>query len=249
MNAKGIVGFFDIMGYQNIIRNNSVEETAKIVEDIIYKLPAFVEARVKKLFEAHEALLREVESILSNVKVLIVSDSILVISTVDDEIDETELYSHFCVMFVYFAFLVREFFEKGFPLRGAIDYGSIYLHETTFAGDTIVETYNLSSSLEFSGCVLTDRIMRFCYDESIRDNEVIDGFVGKILCSTKNGDVKLSHLDWVTTFTGNVLECDDLRRLIYDKFYMHKKDIETSVVNKINNTESIMRYFYARLST
>jgi hypothetical protein len=44
----GIVGFFDILGYRNLMLNNKIESTAKIFLEIIDKLPSFVRYRVMK---------------------------------------------------------------------------------------------------------------------------------------------------------------------------------------------------------
>ena len=38
-SEDGIVGFFDVMGYQDIIDNNNIEIVAKIISETIDKLP------------------------------------------------------------------------------------------------------------------------------------------------------------------------------------------------------------------
>ena len=49
MSEYGLVGFFDILGYQNIIDNNKIEDTSTIIADIIHTLPSSVKDNLIKL--------------------------------------------------------------------------------------------------------------------------------------------------------------------------------------------------------
>ena len=168
----GLVGFFDILGYQQMLLANDVEHTARVVVDVLAEVPNLV---VSGMFEDQGLELvgvsnddvsvddleawSELEPYYENVVReetgwLLFSDSILVSLPVD--LDEgIPLWGTKVVAFVEVcSFLLRRMFDVGLPLRGGISFGEFFIHDTFFSGRPIIDAYRHSESLQLSGCML-----------------------------------------------------------------------------------------------
>ncbi|MHA2032708.1 MAG: hypothetical protein ACW99Q_25340, partial [Candidatus Kariarchaeaceae archaeon] len=160
----GLIGFFDILGYQQMLLNNEVERTSHLIVDVIANIPPEV---VKNLLGDHSLIEEEglktrqyldkfwTDIITEEIGWLLFSDSILVSLPLDLSEDRFFYGVRFFAFLHVCAFLTRQMFDKGLPLRGALSYGDFFIQDTYFAGQPIIESYQASESLELSGCVLT----------------------------------------------------------------------------------------------
>lgn len=241
MKKKGVVCFFDILGYQNIIKQDNYELASNVIENILYKVPTKALESTKQLFNNKNiALLDAAISSIQKSKPIIVSDSILyVLPLTGKKTDQFKLL----VFIIYMAHFIRMNFESGLPLRGAIDFGEVYIHKNSFAGSSIVDTYTLSSKMEYSGCILTDRFMEMFNHVLFPELEsAASGFHVKILSPFKDGNKLMYNLNWVNPFPkfGNFDK--EVRQYIFDSFFEHNKDVSDKEIEKINNTEKLIRY-------
>jgi len=145
---NGLVAFFDILGYRELIKQNQIVSVAVIIDEIFL-------ATSRKSKEA-----RGFVTSLINEKAcehFVFSDSILVFLPLEGTPDGNtrtaqSLFASHC------AGLVTEFFWKGLPVRGALAYGDCYFKSedrvVCFAGNAIVEAYDLANSLDFAACVV-----------------------------------------------------------------------------------------------
>lgn len=237
---SGIVCFFDILGYKSIMENNSLESIHTIIEEIFYKTPDDVVNQLTK--GGNDALNEEIrETITNHIKHIIVSDSIVVfIDTENLTTNEIRLIDG--VFVFYISFLFRLFFNRGLPMRAGIAFGEYLIYESTFAGKTIVESYSLSDSLEFSGLAMKeetfDKIKVFFEKKSISTKLLTTQFI-KFTSPTKNGDQSLYQLNWM----GRSFKCHDTEQRAFNCFHAHGKTSNQSVMNKIKNTVNTIRYF------
>ena len=168
----GLVGFFDILGYQQMLLANDVASTARVVVDVLAEVPNLV---VSGMFEDHGLELvgisnddvsgddieawSELEPYYESVVReetgwLLFSDSILVSLPIELD-DGIPLWGTKVVAFVEVcSFLLRRMFDVGLPLRGGISFGEFFIHDTFFSGRPIIDAYQHSESLQLSGCIL-----------------------------------------------------------------------------------------------
>src|SRR5947207_2328554 len=94
---KRFVGFFDIMGFKDLVQRHSHD----YVYDKLYKIRDFV-----NFYEKHDETIKKIESNhkKSTVRHILFSDSILIISNGDTEIDAEHLINH-CNHFIWNCFL------------------------------------------------------------------------------------------------------------------------------------------------
>jgi len=266
----GLVGFFDILGYQQMLLANDVASTARVVVDVLVEVPNLV---VSGMFEdqglelvgvsnddvstddleAWSELEPYYESVVrEETGWLLFSDSILVSLPVDLD-DGIPLWGTKVVAFVEVcSFLLRRMFDVGLPLRGGISFGEFFIHETFFSGSPIIDAYQHSESLQLSGCVLAPSAAHLYrqmkqyaidrdFDGSIRG--MLDQLCVDYLIPKKRDRVETgSMVNWVN-LPMRFFEGlpSDLRQYVYSSFVAHNKDAVPAVQPKIENTEAFVR--------
>src|SRR5579859_6290603 len=142
-SSYGLVAFFDILGYRQIIANNEIKEAASIIKRALRKVTESQKAAdiVEKGFKYSPPT-----------NYLAFSDSILVYTNYSKEIisqkSQAGLFAAGC------AGLCVSLFEEGLPARGAIARGEFFVEQTSFAGKAIVEAYEFANAIEMAGCVI-----------------------------------------------------------------------------------------------
>ncbi|GHV03414.1 hypothetical protein FACS189485_06550 [Spirochaetia bacterium] len=244
---NGIIGIFDLLGYKNFVSNNSINDCARDIKSIIIELPNMVKKRILEFYDDNHSdpnsLKSQIDSFLEkNLHYIIVSDTILL------AFDFQELMSEDADFFTYIAlYYITCFqetsFDKGFPMRGCVDIGEFYFYDNTFAGNTIVNSFNESDMLNFSGTIITANAIKILKEKHTKSIDAfIEFFVEKYKVPLKDDVEEYKYIigcpidirDW---------EKDDLRQIIFESFHAHKKEIDLSVIEKINNTENIVRLF------
>lgn len=123
---EGFIGFFDILGYQNIIENKEIEEVAIIIFEIMNKLKESVKSALKGLIPEGESR-QDFTVEMEKINWLIISDSILLSYEMDSKTSPSiKMYKRITFL-LHVAMLLRFTFNKGLPLRGAIDIGRFFI--------------------------------------------------------------------------------------------------------------------------
>lgn len=245
MAKKGLVAFLDILGYQDIINNNLIEEAAKIVSDILLNIPTDTKKKIIEVFKDVDPDTKGLMTkMLDKIDHRVISDSILLVFEMPEV--EKELKESFWLVFiVYVGELLRHSFDKGLPLRGAIDYGDFFLEANSFAGRPIINCYRLGSDMEISGCVLTSNCA-MALKELIPDfasSDVLQNALLLYLVPLKEGkEERLWTVAWLDEKPKK-----DFRHQVIKAFQGHNKDITRDVYSKIDNTEVMLRCFFERL--
>lgn len=241
----GLVGVFDILGYQNIIQNNQINYVAELITKVIQQLPKDILDYMKGVTMATK------ENKLEPVDIIdykIISDTIIIYMPDHKFPDLNDRLYSFAIFFAYAAFLLNRSFRKGIPLRGSLSYGEYFVSQNTFAGRPLVDCYRLGNSLEISGCVLTKELTEVMRVVNNFDKEYSSRFVEifytPYLVPLKNNIAEKIHIiNWITSL-GELEETiqNDVRQYVYESFKYHNKDIMPVVMNKIENTEMTIRY-------
>lgn len=245
---EGLVGIFDILGYQNIIDNNQINDVAELISNTLLNLPQKTADRLHEFFEGH-IIGDYYSSAIKDAQWRIFSDTILLSYpfTHKDQMRSTTL--DYLLFLDHVSHLLRYAFDAGLPLRGAIDYGDFYIKENCFAGKAIINSYRLSQELEISGCAMTESLQRryFAHIESDKDWEKVKFlFCRPYLVPIKeNTTRRLCLIDWLSPFAHLEIH-RDLRQYVAEKFYAHNKDITREALAKMENTEMTLRYFLSK---
>ena len=123
----GLVGYFDILGYQNLLEKNEPEDIAKSVLPLFKKIDTKV---IKDLAlglsgTLSELKLEEIEQTLKNsMKWLIFSDTVLLTMPVED-LDSDGNWLIFLLACLH---LLRKMFQAGLPLSGKMRDTSHFSH-------------------------------------------------------------------------------------------------------------------------
>ena len=259
-SQSGLIAFFDILGYQQMLINNEVEKTAHLIVDVIANIPSEVIKNllgdqglaVEEGLETLQYMNEFWQKVLKEeIKWLLFSDSIL-ISLPLDLSQEKFFYAVRFVGFLYTcAFLQRQMFDRGLPLRGAVSFGDFFIQDTYFAGSPIIESYQASENLELSGCVLTKRTakeynelkgfaLKFNFESM---NLLFDQLCIPYLIPKKGGKLeKQLMLNWVNLPMDFFKDIPpDIREYVFSSFVEYNKDTPPIVYPKINNTETFIR--------
>jgi hypothetical protein len=207
----GFIGFFDLLGYKEFVRNNQVKEVVQKVGDILLECQ-----RSQEQNEKLECLFDE--DICEHV---IFSDTILIYSNTTSQASAT-LFTCFC------ASLVNGLFWEGFPVRGALAAGEFYVGpkpgSISLAGVPIVEAHEVEECVDFAGCVLAPSAEPFLnqkcfpYDVPMKKRFQKQRLFALNALSYSDDDREIS------------------RQVVLDKFGAHNKRVGVEVVPKITNT-------------
>jgi hypothetical protein len=235
----GIVGVLDILGYQSIINNNLIEDTAKLISETILNLPnRAIDNIVASLSEKNRS---EAIKEFNSIKSLVVSDTIIL--TMSQGKDGLSFFKWF-IFLSYVARLLRDSFDAGFPLRGAIDCGAFFIKGLCFAGRSIINSYNLANRLQFAGCVLTSNAQTSFLEVSKDRKAVADLLVYDYLVPLKtNQEEKSLVVHWFSPFKDWGTIPIDVRQFVYNAFHAHNKDVSRNVLSILENTELVIRFF------
>jgi len=261
----GLVAFFDILGYKQIMLNNDIHKTAQLVSDTLINIPGNIIKNIKpaenmpenEKFETNQSIIDSWQKTLSKINWLIFSDSILISLPFEPQAPLLLMLQHYAAFATVCATLLNETFSAGLPLRGAISVGEFFIEEKCFAGKPIISAYRTAQELEFSGCILAEDANNFI--SQLRKEVIIKGYENMLtmldqttilyLVPKKDAPSKRNRtINWVA------LELEDfpkiegnIRDFVTTAFLMHNKIALPMVQAKIINTEMFVRHVLTNL--
>jgi len=260
----GFVAFFDILGYKQIILNNDIHKTAQIVSDTLVNIPEIIIRNVLRASagstQAEPGQAVEVDSwqrTLTQIDWLIFSDSILVSLPVDPTLPLSETLQAYAAFATVCATLLNKSFAAGFPLRGAISVGEVFIEERCFAGRPIINAYRTAQELEFCGCILDEDANSFV--SQLRKDVVSAGDINMLTMLDQTTilyivpmkeDTSERHrtINWVSLEVEGFPRFEgSIRDYVTTAFLKHNKIALPGVQNKINNTEMFVRHVLTNL--
>lgn len=234
----GLIGFFDILGYQSFLENNDVETAVVEVLNTLNNIGTTVNSRImRSLGELDE---RDNE-ILDKIQWRVFSDTILLAM----EWKEPNLYEW--VVFSLAAIrLCRHMFDFGLPLPGAIKNGKYVISEFCFAGRVMVDAHNSEKRLNLAGCSIDEELVNIIKEEeSTRGATFSTRIAVRYMTPLKHGQYERMSLlnyflmpDQISPKPNAV----DIPQLVLNSFWAHRKDIVEDAALKARNTESFLRF-------
>lgn len=142
---KGLVAYFDILGFGQMIDIKSDEDFKRIRMIIRRTLVNFTQIQNASIEKSRGALFH------NTIESCSFADSILLWC----KIAPTELEGYYWnIFFQLCGDLMNQYFNDGLPLRGAISHGKFYIEDHCFAGKPIKECYKWGKLTEWAGCVV-----------------------------------------------------------------------------------------------
>jgi hypothetical protein len=244
---NGLIGYFDILGYQDLLINNKPEDIAESVLQKLNSIKGTIRAELEKIFaldiRPHE------QDMLNSTDFLIFSDTILVTTNVPENEDARILAERWAAFLFTCASVQNYLFHEGLPSRGVINYGEYLIKDTCVAGRPIVEAHQLANQLELAATILTERAeteldkIRPAQIGDITASNIFDFFVCKYFVPLKKTEKHYLTL----FFDDEISRQGDTRQKVLNSFWTHSKDISKSTQQKATNTEQFLRHsIYAR---
>lgn len=153
IRGKRAVAFLDILGFKNMIKDNTLDEVIRKYELIIDQLQGLI-----GFYKEGDRYYND------NIQYFIASDSIVVIANEDNK----EAYKDL-IAFV-FRFLQLSIAHE-MPLRGGITYGEVYVNASRniFLGQAIVDAVQLEGKQEWIGIAIDSTATTRYSEELLQD--------------------------------------------------------------------------------
>lgn len=264
---NGLIAYFDILGYQNFLKNNSAEASVSDVLDILNNLPNMIKEFSQKQitqisqFEGVEDNVKELFSSFHNtLDHLVFSDTIVLTLQLPYKnskllMDPRSFMIGISYMAVCAAYLFERMHFNGLPVRGVIHEGEYFKKEYCLAGLGIVEAYQSCESINLSGLVCSKSLSKKVLDiYKNKNGNAINNNSGVMFLFThqtphKDGsEVSLVHINWLEAVVFDdenmqrYMECrKDVDNYVWQSFWAHQKDCPSSVDLKVQNTIKLIR--------
>ncbi len=147
-NSNRFVAFFDILGFKSIVEKYPAQEVVDKIKNLL--IPSLNQS-VNSVW------------IADKVKYISVSDSIILYTVDDSEVS--------CMnMFIACNKIMKEAFDIGFPLRGAISYGEFVVDDNVFVGKAYNDAVEYEKVQKWSGCVVTPSCLNIKHQYHLTPN-------------------------------------------------------------------------------
>lgn len=242
-SEAGFVGYFDILGYQTFLENNSPEIAAQIILNTILRLEQDMPREMLTVLKEMGDL-RELHPIVGKIKWLVFSDTIVLSLGLDEAALKPENREiHLLGFLMQCSYLWEKMFDRGLPLRGVLTTGSFSIQGTCFVGRPIVEAHKIATQIGFAGCVITPEVLKEGHvEDHIDDPENL--FFFKYAVPYSGNHFENGHVLNVSLF--RLIHGQDIRQTVHECFWKHGKDIKTGVQEKIEQTERYLRFLRMR---
>ena len=236
---SGLIGFFDILGYQSFLENNDPEIATFEVLNIISGVGDSIGKHVLSYEEMSD---ENAQRLVNSIQWLVFSDTILM----SMECGKSDVVESVLFLGVA-ATLCRQMFDFGLSLRGAIKRGKYQIAKSCFAGRAIVEAYRMETSLDLAACVLDESELNNMYEQVSDDKEgkeLINDIIVRYMTPLKDKTYKKLPLLNFMIAEGPKPKpvTSDLHQMVLESFWAHNKDITLSAEIKASNTEHFLRF-------
>lgn len=250
ITTTGLFGYFDILGYKNLILNNDIHYFKTKILNIFHTID--IEAiSLMGLDASQETDWRKVDS-------KIFSDTIILYQQPPGRSFDENKYVWGSSFFAKCSLLHRIAFDHGVPLSGAISFGEYYIDNKYIFGKPIVEAYLEEKKYSWSGTVLCESTNAQLQKQ--RDAHPLDyHLIISYELPQKAGSLcKRNVLRWddvlselyprlgLTPLNPEHLRIDEIEEIVKQKMAAHKKWDEkdkTQIEEKIKNTAKFLNAF------
>jgi hypothetical protein len=227
---RGLIGWFDILGYKSIIENNQIEGAVFVVR----KIQAIIERADKRCRENGFGIAGTICGYV------LFSDTIVLYCP-------GEGHMHTAFFTEFSADLVSELFWAGLPVRGAWAFGAFHIHakpgSISLAGPPIIEACKLAERLDLAACAIAPSAEAVLTAKGILDqkSDHLLGFVRQAVPLKGQQRRELFMLNHYAIDLHYNPTRTITRQAVEEQFAAHKKPIGVEVLPKVNNTLEFLR--------
>ena len=214
---KSYVAYFDVLGFSSVVNSHTTND---------------LERMVKNLFDGFNDAIDQSRMVeggridISNIKFHLFSDSFIIWTEDVKHSDGITTSGDSYVVFRNLLYAIMEILKygllNGFPLRGALSYGDIVLHERiepsehkifllddSIYGRAYMDAYHLEAVQEWSGCIVTQSAWNQIYHTWSKVNTPGDDphclfnkypFLTWYPVPTKNGIYETIAINWNSSY-------------------------------------------------
>ncbi|MBS1926256.1 MAG: hypothetical protein JST57_09650 [Bacteroidetes bacterium] len=242
---KVLFCYLDVLGFKNKLETKSEEQQSQILNSLFGCISFSIPQTLMFQADSNQGLI-DLESI--NTNSILISDS-LIVWTNDCN----------CKSIIEFTYriqrLIRNAFIAGFPLRGTIEYGSIYHEERNIptktsynhfnliGGNALMNAYKSEQEFQWAGCIITQNCTKQILSIlDINDQSLI--FKNKVLIKydapKKNGETEnLYVINWVDFILADYCRKNKITELFMQ--YCKPESLHLAKP-KIDNTQKFLNY-------
>ena len=249
----GLVAFFDILGYQNLLERNEPEVIAEEVLPILIGMKGKIRVSVFTSFvknldsesknlsnEDRENIIKAIAATLLSMDWVVFSDTIVLTLPINQEAIHEQRLLPWMIFFSAASLIQNELFDAGLPSRGAVDYGKFFVRDSCFAGRTIVNAYKLCNQIELSACILSKLVaneMDSMLSLSGRRKQFFENYLVEYLVPLKDGE---RHFLVLKSIPSSIK--DDVLTTVLSAFWGRGKDIPKEAQSKVVNTQQWLEF-------
>lgn len=167
--GKAVVAFIDLLGFsQKIIQNWDSKEDDPLLT--LMEIKSFLEI-VKEKIKTIILLDYDDRTIIVEVEypqIVTVSDSFMLLLPIDDSNEQTILASIFSVLTTCLE-IWKASVDRGFTIRGGIEYGDIYYNKLDIVGTAFITAYHLESQVASNSRVIFSQNIKQLINQNLKN--------------------------------------------------------------------------------
>jgi len=230
---RGIVFFADVLGYQDLISNNRIEEAATVINDLLLGIPQQVTDEFLTRFPANAD--PPLHPIVRQAEWRVVSDSILFTLAFPEK---GETWPHWISGLALITAFTGSMMKHGLPIRGAVAFGTYFVTKMSFAGIPFVQAYKTSQDLDWAGVTLLQETQAQLQSDAPKLFD--QGFF------TRPFHAPFKHAPHGTVHCINwpafLNRSTNPRPFLFKAFLSHGKSWSPELASKLTNTEAFMTH-------
>jgi hypothetical protein len=230
MAEKRLVALFDILGFRNMIRTQTVDQIAEAYKSTIKNLSVF---GIAKRDATQPTMFPDHAEGVPYCSMYIFSDTIILISHSELIADQIKL--------IVFAWRFQQFLiVNELPVRGGISYGEMVLDPKIgiVLGTALVDAYELEQQQNWIGACFDETIMGNGLDAAIRENPFLGDLFPYYEVPFKDGTTKLRR---IVNWRFGLMSKHGIRN-----FFHEPEADDVSVKMKIENTLAYCKVIRSR---
>ena len=235
-NKHSLVAYFDILGYQSFLKNNSALETAEKVFQLVKN--ASKEA-IKHWSNPDNLKNAQWKKVMDSIQSLVFSDTVVISCPIAESGPTTLEIALLAGVAKNVSFSM---FTNGLPVRGVITTGSFIFEDTCIAGRAVVDAHSLSQTLDVAGVAFSPVLSKHLDDNPLETNKgqnLWDLLYPYYLFSLKDhSELKMRVVTW-----SDLNKESDSTKQVREAFWKWEKDIPISADNKVHNTAKMLDFF------
>lgn len=256
MVGKFLVGTFDILGAKAIYgveNDGDAGSMVSLVVDAISDSTSNPIAELKNHYKEFPDGGKRLDELTKCTSSCAYADTIVLMCDVSafDDVMMMFAYEYFQMIAIE---ITRCMFSFGLPIRGCLSIGNLARHtaenKVVVLGKAYAEALREAEDLEFSGTVLSEGFYEAVEKSSKAKGYPLTEWLLQLPCVVKDRinkrlvSRKKWCLDWLSD-TDFLSDRAEVRQLIINSFSSHGKEVEGAVVDKVNNTETVIRLMIA----